>query len=105
MEEALCLPVGIGDRAVAKLQDETAVANIAVIVFQAGIILKFGDGTVTNIDGIRVDFVDGWGLIRASNTSPVLSLRFEADTEEALARIKGVFAEQLANIDPSLSLS
>ena len=32
----------------------------------------FGDGTVTSIDGVRVDYPDGWGLIRASNTSPVL---------------------------------
>ena len=38
----------------------------------------FGDGTVTNIDGIRVDYASGWGLIRPSNTSPVLTLRFEA---------------------------
>ena len=36
----------------------------------------FGDGTLTTIDGVRVDYADGWGLIRPSNTSPVLSLRF-----------------------------
>ena len=64
---------------------------------------QFGEGTLTTIDGIRVDFADGWGLIRPSNTSPVLSLRFEADTPEALERIKGVFQEQLATIDPALT--
>jgi phosphomannomutase/phosphoglucomutase len=62
----------------------------------------FGDGTITTIDGVRVDYPDGWGLIRASNTSPVLSLRFEADGQEALDRIQDVFQAQLAGIDPEL---
>lgn len=65
---------------------------------------RFDGGTITAIDGVRVDYPDGWGLARASNTSPVLSLRFEADDAEALDRIRGVFAEALANIDPELSL-
>ena len=64
----------------------------------------FGDGTVTSIDGVRVDFVDGWGLIRASNTSPVLTLRFEADGQAALERIKKLFQEQLTAIDPKLRI-
>ena len=62
----------------------------------------FGNGRLTLIDGIRVDFEDGWGLIRPSNTSPVLSLRFEADTQEALDRIQDEFQAQLANIDDTL---
>jgi phosphomannomutase/phosphoglucomutase len=62
----------------------------------------FGDGTITNIDGVRVDFPDGWGLVRASNTSPVLSLRFEADGQAALDRIQDLFQAQLAKIDPTL---
>ncbi len=49
---------------------------------------KFGDGTLTTIDGIRVDYPDGWGLVRPSNTSPVLTLRFEADDQSALDRIQ-----------------
>jgi len=65
----------------------------------------FGDGTITNIDGVRVDFTDGWGLLRASNTSPVLTLRFEADDQAALDRIKGVFQEKLSAIDPALKIS
>lgn len=65
----------------------------------------FGDGTVTSIDGVRVDYPDGWGLIRASNTSPVLTLRFEADDAEALARIRSDFEVQIAKIDPSLKVS
>jgi len=62
----------------------------------------FSDGTITDIDGVRVDYEDGWGLIRASNTSPVLSLRFEADSEEALNRIQDRFAKELSAIDPDL---
>jgi phosphomannomutase/phosphoglucomutase len=43
---------------------------------------------VIDIDGVRVVFPDGWGLVRASNTSPVLVLRFEAQTEERLKEIQ-----------------
>ena len=64
----------------------------------------FGEGTVTTIDGVRVDFADGWGLVRASNTSPVLTLRFEADGQSALERIRQVFQKQLSAIDPSLRI-
>ncbi|MDI9244123.1 phosphomannomutase/phosphoglucomutase [Marinobacter sp. CHS3-4] len=62
----------------------------------------FGDASVSDIDGIRVEFSDGWGLCRASNTTPVLVLRFEAETEEALERIKTVFREQLSRAAPDL---
>ena len=60
-------------------------------------------GALTTIDGIRVDFDDGWGLIRSSNTSPVLTLRFEADDPAALERIQDLFTKQLAAIDSDLS--
>ena len=43
---------------------------------------------VIDVDGVRVQFGDGWGLVRASNTQPVLVLRFEAPTEKRLAEIK-----------------
>jgi phosphomannomutase/phosphoglucomutase len=62
----------------------------------------FGDGSVSTIDGIRVEFSDGWGLCRASNTTPVLVLRFEAENEEALERIKSVFRDQLSRVAPDL---
>ncbi len=51
---------------------------------------------VIDIDGARVIFEDGWALIRASNTQPVIVCRFEADTPEALARIRDDVAEWLA---------
>jgi phosphomannomutase / phosphoglucomutase len=62
----------------------------------------FGAGVLTTIDGLRVDYPDGWGLIRASNTSPMLTLRFEADTGESLDRIQALFQEQLLAIDNQL---
>lgn len=62
----------------------------------------FEDGTVTTIDGLRVDFADGWGLVRASNTGPNLTLRFEADSAAALKRIEEKFRELLHGIDTSL---
>ena len=63
----------------------------------------FGTGRRTLIDGLRVDYQDGWGLIRASNTSPALTLRFEADGAAALDRIQGIFRRQLGLIDPNLN--
>jgi phosphomannomutase len=62
----------------------------------------FGDGTSTTIDGLRVDYADGWGLVRASNTSPVLTLRFEADDQAALERVQVRFQDQLSAIDNQL---
>ena len=64
----------------------------------------FEDGSVSTIDGLRVDFADGWGLCRASNTTPVLVLRFEADNEAALKRIQQRFKEQLLAVDASLNV-
>lgn len=64
----------------------------------------FDGGEVTAIDGVRVDYADGFGLARASNTSPMLSLRFEADTPAALDRIQAHFRDQLAAVAPQLEL-
>ncbi|MEC7612744.1 MAG: phosphomannomutase/phosphoglucomutase [Pseudomonadota bacterium] len=63
----------------------------------------FAEGRMTTIDGIRVDFDDRWGLIRPSNTSPVLSLRFEADSAAALERVQDEFQTQLSNVDATLT--
>ncbi len=63
----------------------------------------FADGRMTTIDGIRVDFDDRWGLIRPSNTSPVLSLRFEADSAAALERVQDEFQTQLSYVDATLT--
>ena len=50
---------------------------------------------IIDIDGVRVEFPDGWGLIRASNTQPALVLRFEAQTEERLREIRGLIEGEL----------
>jgi phosphomannomutase/phosphoglucomutase len=65
---------------------------------------RFSDARVTTIDGVRVDFADGWGLVRASNTTPILVLRFEADTEEGLQRIKDIFRQQMLAIKSDLRM-
>jgi phosphomannomutase len=55
---------------------------------------------LTTIDGLRVDWPDGFGLIRASNTTPVLVLRFEGHTPEALARIQADMLALLRSLKP-----
>lgn len=60
---------------------------------------------ITSIDGIRVDYPDGWGLVRASNTTPVLVLRFEADNQAGVQRIRQLFRSQLARVAPDLELN
>ncbi len=64
----------------------------------------FGDATLITIDGVRADWPDGWGLVRASNTTPVLVLRFEADNAAALKRIQQVFRKQLLAVDYTLKM-
>ncbi|WP_197020068.1 phosphomannomutase/phosphoglucomutase [Zestomonas thermotolerans] len=65
---------------------------------------EWGEGSVTTLDGVRVDYPKGWGLVRASNTTPVLVLRFEGDTQAELERIRELFRTQLLAVDPSLNL-
>ena len=65
---------------------------------------EFGDGNITMIDGIRADFEDGWGLVRASNTTPVLVLRFEGRDEAAMKRIQQLFKTQILAINPNLKM-
>ncbi|MGE0385289.1 MAG: phosphomannomutase/phosphoglucomutase [Gammaproteobacteria bacterium] len=65
---------------------------------------EFPGATVTAIDGLRVDFEDGWGLVRPSNTTPNLIARFEGRDDAALARIQGQFRALIAAADPSLKL-
>ncbi|SEL21544.1 phosphomannomutase / phosphoglucomutase [Atopomonas hussainii] len=64
----------------------------------------WGQGNVSTLDGVRVDYAKAWGLVRASNTTPVLVLRFEGDSQEELERVQNVFREQLQAIAPKLPL-
>lgn len=66
--------------------------------------INFSDAKLSKIDGVRADFSDGWGLVRASNTSPYLTLRFEAVNLTALKRIQMLFRKALLAMDPYLKL-
>ena len=63
-----------------------------------------GASRVLTIDGVRAEFKDGFGLARASNTSPVIVLRFEGDTQQALARIQEEFRSVLQPLKPQVPL-
>src|SRR5690606_18803744 len=63
-----------------------------------------GSLRVVTIDGVRAEYPDGFGLARASNTTPVVVLRFEADTDEALTRIQEDFRKQLQQLAPDAKL-
>ena len=66
---------------------------------------KFDDAEdVILIDGLRVEFKDGFALARSSNTTPVAVIRVEGDTPEALSRIKDRFAKFILSVDPSVKL-
>jgi phosphomannomutase/phosphoglucomutase len=65
---------------------------------------NFEGATLITIDGLRADWPDGWGLVRASNTTPVLVLRFEADNGAALKRIQQAFRKQLLAVNFKLKL-
>jgi phosphomannomutase/phosphoglucomutase len=66
--------------------------------------LRFEGAALNYLDGIRADFEQGWGLIRASNTTPNLVLRFEADTALALPAIQTRFRSALQLLAPQLGL-
>ena len=60
---------------------------------------------ISTIDGVRVDWPDGFGLIRASNTTPVLVLRFEGQTQEAMHRIEGEMLALLRSVKPDARIA
>jgi phosphomannomutase len=65
---------------------------------------RFPGARINVIDGVRADFADGWGLVRASNTTPILVLRFDADSDQALHNVKEAFRAQLLAVKPDLVL-
>jgi len=64
---------------------------------------NFNEAKIVGIDGIRVEFEKGWGLLRPSNTSPCLVLRFEAETNDDLNKIKEIFYSGLKSIKPNIN--
>lgn len=65
---------------------------------------KWGDASITTLDGVRADYPKGWGLVRASNTTPMLVLRFEGDSPEDLAQIQALFRKQILALEPDINL-
>jgi phosphomannomutase/phosphoglucomutase len=63
-----------------------------------------GNERIITIDGLRVEYADGFGLARSSNTTPVIVMRFEAETPEALARIQGQFRDVILAAKPDAEL-
>ena len=66
--------------------------------------IELPDAQLITIDGVRAEFKEGWGLVRASNTSPSLMFRFEAQNEQALDHIKTMFKVQVQRLAPDLNL-
>ena len=64
----------------------------------------FGEFEKITLDGLRINFANGWGLIRASNTTPKLVLRFEANSPERLNEIQNIFLKQLKKIDETINI-
>jgi phosphomannomutase/phosphoglucomutase len=63
-----------------------------------------GSQSINTIDGIRVEYADGFGLARPSNTTPVVVMRFEAETQEAILRIQKAFKKAILDVKPDAQL-
>jgi len=85
-----------------KIEMEEGEPHAFIEAFSAA--TRFEGARVSTIDGVRADWPDGWGLVRASNTTPILVLRFEADTDEALARVQGAFRDAILAVRKDLTL-
>jgi phosphomannomutase/phosphoglucomutase len=64
----------------------------------------FDDADLSQVDGLRADFPDGWGTVRAARSAPEIVLRFEGNDAKALTRIKTLFKKQLKRVAPDLKL-
>ena len=102
LDEALSeLPVSVSTPEIIIPIDESRKFSIIEKVVHNA---DFPEGKINTLDGIRVDYKHGWGLLRASNTTAALTARFEAEDEDTLEAVKSEFRAQLALIDPSLDL-
>jgi phosphomannomutase/phosphoglucomutase len=88
-----------------ELQLKTAEGENVRLVDELRRTARFEGATeVITIDGVRVEYPDGFGLARPSNTTPVVVIRFEADTNEALARIQDDFRRAILAVKPGAEL-
>lgn len=86
-----------------KMQEGEPHALVAALVRDCDKLFPASTGR-NCIDGVRAEYADGFGLVRASNTTPVVVLRFEADTKAALARIQKEFRQALRQVWPTLAI-
>jgi phosphomannomutase / phosphoglucomutase len=63
-----------------------------------------GASEIILIDGVRVEYPDGFGLARPSNTTPVVVMRFEGDTQEAIAKVQAAFRSAILAVSPQSAL-
>jgi len=82
--------------------DKDGIQHVFMEKFKSSAI--FEDAVISTIDGLRVDYNDGWGLLRASNTTSCLVMRFEAESKERLLEIKNSFISQIRKIDSRLEI-
>jgi phosphomannomutase/phosphoglucomutase len=78
--------------------------NFAIIAQMQSNADFVGATDIITIDGLRVEFADGFGLARSSNTTPVIVMRFEAETPTALARIQAAFKQAILAVKPDAQL-
>lgn len=64
----------------------------------------FGDAKLITLDGLRVEYPYGWGLVRASNTGAELTMRFEAESKEQLHELKALFTREIRKIDETIKI-
>jgi phosphomannomutase/phosphoglucomutase len=96
LPDAVCTP---------ELHIHTAEGENHALLAQLQQTAKFPDATeIITLDGLRVEYADGFGLARPSNTTPVIVMRFEADSTEALHRIQDEFREMFWQAAPHLQL-
>ena len=95
------LPDAINTPEILLLADEVKFGVIAAL--QANIAIQGAE--VSMLDGVRVTFDDGWGLVRASNTTPALTVRFEGKTQASLSRIQQCLADAIKQVAPEVDVA
>jgi phosphomannomutase/phosphoglucomutase len=100
-EQLSALPRGVATPELRLPLPEEAVAALMARVLERAPLLG---GEPLDLDGLRVDYPDGWGLVRASHTVPSLVFRFEGDDEAALSVVQARFGALLLDLEPSLAL-
>ena len=95
------LPGGV---ATPEVYVETTAERASSLVQQVVGRLEADGAEITTIDGVRVEYRDGWGIVRESQSRAALALRFEGENQQALERIQNVFRRALLEVEPGLSL-